>query len=190
MPNLFNNTNIYCDPGPCDAPSLILNAILITLGSLSIYFVIFYVLFIISSWKIFTKAGEKGWKSLIPFYNMYILFKIVNMKGWFWFMIGLSIVVSLITSINGLVGYTISDFDFNNFDFQTHLPTFITLVVFFFINLYVLGVYCWRTSKVFGHGKGWAIGLFLIPNLFWLMLGFGKSTYSKKVLRQFARKKK
>lgn len=30
----------------------------------------------------FTKAGEEGWKSLIPFYNTYTLFKIVYGNGW------------------------------------------------------------------------------------------------------------
>ena len=33
---------------------------------------------IIAYWKIFTKAGEAGWKSIIPFYNVYTLLKIGN----------------------------------------------------------------------------------------------------------------
>ena len=31
-------------------------------------------------WKVFTKAGEKGWKAIIPFYNMAILYKISGMS--------------------------------------------------------------------------------------------------------------
>lgn len=34
------------------------------------------ILMIIANWKLFTKAGEKGWKCLIPFYNVYIMIKI------------------------------------------------------------------------------------------------------------------
>ncbi len=41
-----------------------------------------YVLLIVAWWKIFQKAGEAGWKSLIPIYNLYILFKIVWGNGW------------------------------------------------------------------------------------------------------------
>lgn len=37
---------------------------------------------IISMWKIFTKAGEEGWKSIIPIYNLYVLLKIVGKPGW------------------------------------------------------------------------------------------------------------
>lgn len=44
--------------------------------------IIALVLAIIAMWKIFTKAGEKGWKSLIPFYNWYILAKIADGNGW------------------------------------------------------------------------------------------------------------
>ena len=37
---------------------------------------------IVGLWKIFEKAGEPGWKALIPFYNAYILFKITWGNGW------------------------------------------------------------------------------------------------------------
>ena len=37
---------------------------------------------IISLWKIFEKAGEQGWKAIIPIYNLYILLKIVGKPGW------------------------------------------------------------------------------------------------------------
>ena len=45
---------------------------------------IMWVLLVIAQWKIFTKAGEQGWKSIIPFYNMNITFKIAGRNGlWF-----------------------------------------------------------------------------------------------------------
>ena len=40
------------------------------------------VLMIAAMWKIFTKAGQPGWASLIPIYNMYIWCKIVGRPGW------------------------------------------------------------------------------------------------------------
>ena len=44
--------------------------------------VVVLVLLIVANWKIVTKAGEKGWKSIIPFYNLYIFTKIVDGNGW------------------------------------------------------------------------------------------------------------
>jgi len=37
-------------------------------------------------WKIFEKAGEKGWKALIPIYNYYIWLKILK-RPWWWIFI-------------------------------------------------------------------------------------------------------
>ena len=47
-------------------------------------FIVFIIaiLTIIANWKIFTKAGEKGWKSIIPIYNMVILFRISGISPW------------------------------------------------------------------------------------------------------------
>lgn len=44
--------------------------------------VVLLILLVVAEWKIFTKAGEKGWKSLIPIYNYYILCKIADGNGW------------------------------------------------------------------------------------------------------------
>ena len=40
------------------------------------------VLGIVGFWKVFTKAGEAGWKSIIPFYNVYVLLRIAGRPGW------------------------------------------------------------------------------------------------------------
>jgi len=39
------------------------------------------VIGIIAEWKIFTKAGREGWKSIIPIYNNWVLFEIAGMQG-------------------------------------------------------------------------------------------------------------
>lgn len=44
--------------------------------------IVYGVINIVANWMVFTKAGEAGWKILIPIYNTYILFKIVTGNGW------------------------------------------------------------------------------------------------------------
>lgn len=39
-------------------------------------------LFIVPKWKIFSKAGQAGWKSLIPIYNTYILVEVAKLPWW------------------------------------------------------------------------------------------------------------
>ncbi len=40
------------------------------------------LVFIIAMWRVFTKAGQPGWATLIPIYNIYVLLKIAGRPGW------------------------------------------------------------------------------------------------------------
>ncbi|HSG68195.1 MAG TPA: DUF5684 domain-containing protein, partial [Bacteroidales bacterium] len=46
--------------------------------------IIFTILFIAGLWKIFEKAGEAGWKAVVPFLNFYIWLRIIKKPLW-WF---------------------------------------------------------------------------------------------------------
>lgn len=52
------------------------------LGFIIVFSLIVCVLSIIAMWRIFTKAGKPGWASIIPVYNMVVLFQIVGMNPW------------------------------------------------------------------------------------------------------------
>jgi hypothetical protein len=40
------------------------------------------IFFIACIWKIYSKAGQPGWASIVPVYNWYILVKLINKPGW------------------------------------------------------------------------------------------------------------
>ena len=67
-----------------------------TLASListySLIILVFYVLIIVAQWKIFTKAGQEGWKALIPIYNVVVLYKIIGLSPWLLLLYLLSVV--------------------------------------------------------------------------------------------------
>lgn len=62
-------------------------------GVASGIFAVFYNMILLSSligifmivcmWKIFTKAGKEGWKSLIPIYNIIVLLEIAELPTWY-----------------------------------------------------------------------------------------------------------
>ena len=58
------------------------------------------ILQIVAMWKIFTKAGEKGWKSIIPVYNLVILFKVSGLSPW--------IIFGYLAGIIPFVGWIVS----------------------------------------------------------------------------------
>ncbi|HRH56148.1 MAG TPA: DUF5684 domain-containing protein [Chitinophagales bacterium] len=53
-------------------------AIIAGLGIFLVFFFAFILFFIVCHWKIFTKAGQEGWKSIIPLYNLYIQLQIAK----------------------------------------------------------------------------------------------------------------
>ncbi len=119
--------------------------------------IVLLVLQIVAYWKIFEKAGEEGWKALIPVYADYILYKIAWDTKPFWILIGLSVLTSILSAIPvvGMVfGFIIS------------------------ILLVIIEVLCYvKMSKAFGHGRGFAIGLILLNPIFIMILGFEDSEY-------------
>lgn len=52
-------------------------------------------LLIISQWKIYTKAGKRGWACIIPIYNTIVLLQIVG-KPWWWIFLFIIPVVNLV----------------------------------------------------------------------------------------------
>ena len=67
------------------------------IGSL-IFGLLITVFLIAALWKIFSKAGQPGWACIVPFYNIYVLLKIVGRPGW-WLILMLIPLVNIVISI-------------------------------------------------------------------------------------------
>ena len=116
------------------------------LGVIIIVSLVIAIIQLAGMWKVFTKAGEKGWKCIIPIYNLVILFRISGLSPW--------IIFGYLASIIPFVGW----------------------IVCLGITIYQ----CNSLAKSFGKDVGYTIGLVLLPTIFYLILGFGKSEYVGK----------
>lgn len=56
------------------------------------------ILLIIALWKVFEKASEPGWASIVPFYSSYVLYKITWGNGWL-FLLNLLAIIPIVGSI-------------------------------------------------------------------------------------------
>ncbi len=155
-----------------------------TFGIVAVCTLIFYIVSIIATWKIFKKANQPGWKCLIPIYNLYIMYKIVNMRGWFWGILLVYIILWITMYFDKTAYLLYENVNPATVNFSAHIPTVIALCVSAVVLLIGEIIYAWRTSKAFGHGVGYFIGLLFLQPIFWLILGFDKSKYSKKALKK------
>ena len=145
--------------------------------------VVWYVLTVIGNWKIFEKAGEAPWKSIIPFLNTYTDYKIA-WKGVY------GIVFIVLSSISTYYNNAVNTYQV----YQTQtiqngevvaehvvaapstaltivgLVAGIAVIIFNFLKAKKL-------AKAFGKSTGFMVGLFLFEPLFRILLGFGSDEY-------------
>lgn len=62
--------------------------------------VVLIVLYVIGRWRMFQKAGEEGWASIIPLYSTYVMIKISRNPGWW-------LILLLIPIVNIFIGIMI-----------------------------------------------------------------------------------
>ena len=123
--------------------------------------IVIYILLVIAEWKIFTKAGEAGWKSLIPIYNTYIIYKISGISFLTWFVVPCIVVPICVGVINAIIPAA---------QIVTAWISLIAMVV----ALVKMNI---ALADSFGKGTGFKLGLIFLPNIFTLILGFGSAEY-------------
>ena len=109
---------------------------------------------IIGVWKVFTKAGQKGWKSIIPFYNGVIVCQIGGISPW-WI---------LIVSLGGVV--------------LSAIPA-VGPMLLMALNIYFRVIANISVAKSFGKDPGFGIGLWLLAPVFWMILGCNNDKYQE-----------
>lgn len=122
-----------------------------------------YVVFVIGAWKVFVKLGEPGWKAIIPVYNLYIVFKHCWNAKMFW-------IYLIIGIISGVCQFAYKGEASSIF---LGIITIAAGIAYIVIQLKL----CHYTAVSFQHGWGYAFGLFFLPFIFVLILGFGGSKY-------------
>ncbi len=121
------------------------------------------VLITAAIWRILTKAGEKGWKSLVPIYNLIVIHKIVGMSN-VWLLIDL--MLCAFGMILPFMKDSILWIETTSFVISSAFTLVYEIII---IN---------KLCNVFGKGDGFKLGTFFLPLIFIPILGFGKARYA------------
>ena len=115
------------------------------------------VLVLIATWKIFVKAGEKGWKSLIPFYSVYIQCRIAGISKIFW--IDLPVMILLLVL---------------NWTGRNEMGVY---KVLYYSNFALQALSYGYLARAFGKKVKFCIATAFLPVIFLPILGFGSAKY-------------
>lgn len=113
------------------------------------------ILGIVAKWRIFKKAGKKGWEAIIPFYSDYVLVEIAGLNWWWFFFLILDLTLT-----------------FDNSNISLDIISFIGK-----LNCY------YNIAKRFGKDKNTSIFAGIFNYIFMLIFGFSKNeVYNKNIV--------
>ena len=112
---------------------------------------------LIATFKVYAKAGEQGWKCLIPYYNTWTECKFIGLNtNWVWFILGASFLGGF---LDGLL--------------EVEIFSFVSGVLAVYFNV-IKNV---SLARSFGKDTGFGVGLMCVPIVFMPILAFGKAEY-------------
>lgn len=127
-------------------------------------------------WKIFVKAGQEGWKALIPVYNAVVLFKLIGLSPYLLLLYLIPFVFIFIMVF--AVALMAIGSEIASIVFAIILGIFILIIM----GVYALNVvYMVHLGKAFNKSTAFIVGLVLVPVVFQAILAFDKqSVYGLK----------
>lgn len=134
----------------------------------------FGIVSIIAYWKLFEKAGEPGWKAIIPYYNTFKLAQIAtgsNLVGWI--LIGLSAVYLVLTVV---MQVAMAFFDSDDSAFMLIMILFYLLAMMFSLGVAGLSGYThFMLGKSFGKPTVWNVLMIFFSPFLIIAMGFDKN---------------
>lgn len=143
----WNSSNTVID-------ETILSVIFVILGIFVLLAIIVCIFTVIGQWKMFQKAGEKGWKALIPIYNVYTLCQLTGVNPWWIVIVFVGGILSGLFAPLSMIGSLAS--------------------LYFSVLLAV------STARSYQKEDAYAIGILFFPPIFYMILGLGKNEYLGK----------
>lgn len=118
---------------------------------ISVIVIICAILVLIAQIMMFKKGKKPGWAAIVPFYNQVVQCQMVGISPWWVLIVFVAGMLGEIPVIGSLLSLAAS--------------------IYFMI---LLGV---STARAFGKSDSFAVGLILLPVVFYPILGFGKAEY-------------
>lgn len=121
---------------------------------------IWWILMVVADWKVLNKAGEPGWKSIIPFYDSYTFYKIAWDTRVFWLWLALALGAGIFEAMAEVF-------------FLFGVIAVLCNIAYAAINF----LYCICLASSFGKSKLFGVGLWIAGPIFMMILAFGPARY-------------
>lgn len=130
---------------------------------------------IAAMWMIFEKAGEKGWKSLIPIYNNYMLYKIAHNSKFVQYVLSVCLMcISTYGLVFGIAGLVMAPSAVMIALSLISFIGFLATIIWMFVLTYQVNADLFES---FGYDRLFALLIFISPAIFvmYCVIGFDQS---------------
>ena len=129
---------------------------LAALGAFALFLILIaiavVVVVIIGEWKMYKKAGKKGWECIIPFYSNWVYADIAGLNWWWFFILSAGVLAVSYTGNGGFLKY-----------------------VFGYVGTFGTFVANYNIAKKLHKGNGFAVLMTLLPFIMIPVIGFSSS---------------
>ena len=122
--------------------------------ALAVLLVLGAILYVVGKWTVFSRMGERGWKSLVPVYDVFVLYAVSGSMALF----------PLLVVCLGAFAFLASSSE------QVLLAIqWVPLAVAFVPH----AIQCVRLARIFRRGRAFSVGLVLLTPFFLAAMGLG-----------------
>jgi hypothetical protein len=126
------------------------------------------LILVASMWRIFGKAGQRGWQSIVPVYNIFVTFRIADLPMWQAAALLMMLVARAV--IRNTIGFS------GGFVIVSFALLAASAGLFFMASM--------GLASKFGKGTGFAVGMTVVPFVFYPILAFGSASYGEPQPRE------
>ncbi len=113
---------------------------------------------LISIGRVYKKAGQRAWAVVVPVYNFVVSLRVAGISPW----------IAVLMTIGFLLPVV-----------SNYLSSYLIMLSYFLFILIPYVFIQFLTAKRFSKGFFFGLGLFVLPFIFYPILGFGSSKYSR-----------
>lgn len=133
-------------------------------GSFMFLSIGWWLLQVIANWCVFKKAGEAGWKSIIPILSGHVSYRIAWHPVYYWVGVVLAAAANTLNSMEAT---------------RDNMLFGALAVLLGVVYMMITIVYTHKLARAFGKGVGFTIGLIVLQPIFLMILAFGSAQYQR-----------
>ena len=135
------------------------------------------VVVLVAQYKLFEKAGEAGWKAIIPFYSALVMSKIATGKktlGAIWIAVYSVFMIFYMGFYSRQMMMTLNSSHMSASDAASMMFSALFILVLSIGAAVLTGILMFKFAKSYGKSEGWCIAMIFLSGILIIAMGFDK----------------